>query len=169
MWTHVAVEVTLYGACLKENCCWSSQCCRAWSRFNANLFPVWARLHYPFSLQSSCCLRWILLEAFCIWCHFFPVIKATNATVRCHWRSLTFIAKCVVTVYSNSLSKQVYLANNSMTDSRNCTEHMHCRPIIKNSTQTLVQNHKGDPEFSTTRYRIMITYNKVLKKVSTVS
>ena len=37
---------------------------------------------------------------------------------------------------SNSLSKQVYLANNSTTNSRNCTDCMYCRPISKRSTQT---------------------------------
>ena len=50
---------------------------------------------------------------------------------------------------SNSLSKSVYLANNSTTDSRNCTERMHYRPIIKNSTQ----NQKGDPECSKPKVR----------------
>ena len=45
-------------------------------------------------------------------------------------------AYCCDCKKSNSQSKQVYVANNSTTDSRNCTERMHYRQIIKNSTQT---------------------------------
>ena len=47
-----------------------------------------------------------------------------------------FADDCCDCKKSNSLNKQVYLANNSTIDSRNCTEHMHYGPIIKNSTQT---------------------------------
>ena len=48
----------------------------------------------------------ILLEAFRIGCPLLaPVFKGTKATVRCHRRFLTFVAKCVVTVKkSNSLN-----------------------------------------------------------------
>ena len=78
--TCAAVEVTLYGVCCEENCCWSSQFFCALLQCSVNLIPVWTGLHYMWLTWTSTTSQHLGRTSF----HHGKVPRRRRSTGQCY-------------------------------------------------------------------------------------